>query len=82
MPHEIDGDRVRLSGPCSIEDAETLHEALRGLDRPIFEIAEGAHLHTAIAQLILTSGGRLRALPDDLVLAACLRDRVMAEGES
>ncbi len=81
MAHEIVDDVVRLSGPCSIEDAEALYEALRGRKPMVFEIADDAHLHTAIAQLVLASNGRVRAAPIDPVLAACLRDCLMPERE-
>jgi hypothetical protein len=67
---------IRLNGPCAIEEAEALHQALCGIERPIFDLTEAAYLHTAIVQLIMASGGMVRGLPTDLALAACFRDRI------
>jgi hypothetical protein len=76
MPMNIVENVVRLNGLCAIEEAEALHQALCGMERPIFDLTEAAHLHAAIVQLIMASGGMVRGLPTDLALAACLRDRI------
>ncbi len=76
MPMNIRENVIHLNGLCAIEETEALHEALRGIERPIFDLAEAAHLHTAIVQLIMASGAMVRGLRPDLVLAACFRDRI------
>ena len=72
MPFRIDGDRVILEGDCTVEDAPDLFPALIAVERPLFDLTAVAHLHTAIAQLLLASGGRLTKAPRDRTLAACL----------
>jgi hypothetical protein len=78
MPFRIEDDVVWLEGHCSVEEAQPLFDALRGMEKPIFELEGSRGLHTAIVQLILASAGNVRASPVDPVLAACFRDRVMA----
>jgi len=76
MPMNVVENVIRLNGLCAIEEAEALHQALCGLDHPIFDLSEAAHIHTAIVQLVMASGGMVRGLPTDLALAACFRDRI------
>ncbi len=78
MPIDARDNVLHLIGPCPIEEAEALHQTLRGIERPIFDLSEAGTLHTAIVQLIMASGGAVRGLRPDPILAACLRDRVAA----
>jgi hypothetical protein len=71
MPIRIDDNVISLDGHCAIEEAESLHEALRAIEQPVFDLAHTSTLHTAIVQLIMTSPGKVRGLPSDRVLAAC-----------
>jgi hypothetical protein len=76
MPVHTSDGRVTLEGHCTIEEAESLCSALQAMEEPIFDCAETKSLHTAILQLILISGGKVRSLPSDPVLAACLKERL------
>jgi hypothetical protein len=73
MPFRIDDNVVTLDGHCSVEEAQPLYEALRGLEEPIFDLGGASGLHTAIVQLILASSGGLRGTPSEPALAACFR---------
>lgn len=65
---------VVFDGACSIEEAEDLHQALKGREAPRFDLARAGPLHTAILQIIMASGGTVSAMPSepDPLLAACL----------
>jgi hypothetical protein len=77
MPYRIDDNVISLDGHCSVEEAQPLFEAMRGVDEPIFDLGRAQTLHTAVVQLILASAGRVRSPPADRWLAACFRDRVL-----
>jgi anti-anti-sigma regulatory factor len=72
MPFSIDGARVTLAGQCSVEEAPELFQALIAIERPVFDLAQVAYMHTAVAQVLIASRGRLQAPPADRVLEACL----------
>jgi hypothetical protein len=78
MPISCSDSLVRLTESCSIEDAEALHALLRSIEAPVFDLAEAGHLHTAIVQLIMASGGRVQGLRADPLLAACLQQATAA----
>ena len=75
MPFSTSQNVVSIEGHCSIEEAEALHEVLRAIEEPVFDLSEADHLHTSIVQLMMASGGQVRALPGDMVLAACFGNR-------
>jgi hypothetical protein len=77
MPIRIDDNVISLDGHCAIEEAESLHEALRAIEQPIFDVAQTITLHTAIVQLVMTSRGKVRGVPSDRVLAACFCNRLL-----
>lgn len=72
MPFSIDGARVKLEGACSAEEAPDLFQALIAIERPLFDLDQVAHMHTAVAQVLIASRGRLEKRPADRTLAACL----------
>ena len=74
MPFRIYDNVITLDGYCSVEEAQPLFEAVRGVDDPIFDLGGTRGLHTAIVQIILASRGGLRGVPSDPALAACFRD--------
>jgi hypothetical protein len=76
MPLRMLDHTIHLEADCSIEEAEALYEAARMIDQPIFDLAEARHLHTAIVQVIMASGGTVRGLPPDAVLHGCLADQI------
>jgi hypothetical protein len=73
MPITVSESVIHLIDHCAIEEVEALHEELRTIEQPIFDLAEVASLHTAIVQLIMLTGGAIRSLPPDPVLTACFR---------
>lgn len=77
MPYRIDDVVISLDGHCSVEEAQPLFEALRGIDEPIFDLGRAQTLHTAVVQLILASAGSVRSPPADRWLAGCFRDRIL-----
>jgi hypothetical protein len=78
MPYAIEGSTIRIAPQATIEEAEDLHAALRGIEEPVFDLGAAGHVHTAIVQLIMASKARVRGLPDDPVLWACLGERLLA----
>lgn len=74
MPFSMRENVVSIEGHCSIEEAEALHEELRAIEEPVFDLSRSDHLHTSIVQLMMASGGTIRALPADRLLAACFGD--------
>ena len=72
MPFRIDGARVTLEGHCSVEEAPDLFQALIAIERPLFDLAAVAHMHTAVAQVLIASHGQLATRPADRTLDACL----------
>ena len=61
MPFTIDGARVRLEGHCTVEEAPDLFQALIAIERPLFDLDRVAHMHAAVAQVLIASRGRLAA---------------------
>jgi hypothetical protein len=72
MAFTISGTRVTLAGPCPVDEAPDLHRALLDIERPVFDLAQATHVHTAVAQVLLASCGVLTQAPDDAALAATL----------
>ena len=78
MPFQISGAEIALEGHCSIEEAQMLFEAVRGVEEPIFDLMRTQSLHTAIVQIILASSGRVRNAASDRLLASCFSGRLIA----
>jgi hypothetical protein len=76
MPIRTNDNIVFLEADCPIEEAEELHEILRGIEAPLFDLSKTTYLHTAIIQLIMLSAGSVRGLKPDPVLTACFRERI------
>jgi hypothetical protein len=72
MPFHIEGSRVVLEGSCSVEEASDLFQALIAIESPTFAIEKAEFVHTAIAQVLMATRGRLESRPADRALAACL----------
>ncbi|MCJ2066189.1 hypothetical protein MKK63_26325 [Methylobacterium sp. J-088] len=72
MPFEQDGATIRLTGHCSVEDAEPLLDVLRATPDATVDLTEAAWLHTAVLQVLMVATPALRGRPDGLVPAACL----------
>ena len=72
MPWRIEGSRVILEGHCAVEEAPDLFQALLALERPVFALDRAETLHTAVAQVLIASRGRLERRPAERTLAACL----------
>ena len=72
MPFRVEGSRVILEGHCSVEEAPDLFQALLSIERPTFALDRADSLHTAVAQVLIASRGRLERRPSERTLAACL----------
>ena len=68
MAFAIAASCVTLTGPCPIEEAPDLHRELIAVDAPTFDLAGATYVHTAVAQVILASRGRLARPPADAAL--------------
>jgi hypothetical protein len=72
MPFRVEGSRVILEGHCSVEEAPDLFQALLTVEQPVFALQQAETLHTAVAQILIASRGRLESRPPERTLAACL----------
>jgi hypothetical protein len=72
MAFVVQGSHVKLEGPCPVEEAPDLFQALLAIETPVFDVGGAVFVHTAIVQLLIASRGRLVARPEDPTLAACL----------
>ena len=72
MPFRVEGSRVILYGHCSVEEAPELFQALLTVEQPVFALQQAETLHTAVAQILIASRGRLETRPTERTLAACL----------
>jgi hypothetical protein len=52
MSVTLDGEVVRLSGPCRVEDAEILLGMLAG-DGRLVDVTQAGHLHAAVLQVLM-----------------------------
>ena len=78
MSFRIEGAEIAFEGHCSIEEAQSLFDALRGVEEPIFDLSRARSLHTAIVQIVLASSGRVRGAASDRAFMACFGDRLIA----
>lgn len=69
-------DRIRLSGPATVEDAETLAAALQATpDLPV-DWSNAGPLHTAVVQVLLVLRPRLIGTPSDTFSKAFLEPKL------
>jgi hypothetical protein len=54
-----------------VEEATDLFQALLAIEAPTIDLERAGSLHTAVAQVLIASRGKLRNSPTDPVLAAC-----------
>ena len=71
MPFRVEDGVVSLEGHCSVEEAPDLFQALLAIEAPTIDLDRAESLHTAVAQVLIASRGKLRNSPTDPVLAAC-----------
>ncbi len=79
MSVTLDGERIRLSGACRVEDAETLLALLQADRGRTVDLAEVTHLHAAIVQLLLAFRPTLSGASADPFVATWL-DPVLRRG--
>lgn len=53
MTLEVVDGAAKLSGTCTVEEAEALHSYLRTADAAQLDLSQCAYLHTALLQLLL-----------------------------
>ena len=66
-------DRIRLSGPATVEDAEALVAALQAAPALPVDWSDAGPLHTAVLQALLVLRPRLIGTPSDPFNEAFLR---------
>jgi hypothetical protein len=69
MPLIFTATEVRFEGVCTVEDALTLLEFLKGSEAPEVDLSACTYLHTALLQLLLVVGPRVTVPPGDPSLA-------------
>ena len=72
MPLEQTGDCIRLTGHCSVEEAEPLLDALRATPGAVVDLPGAAWLHPAVLQVLMAAAPALRGRPAGPVPEACL----------
>jgi hypothetical protein len=65
MSVELDGERIRLTGPCRVEDAETLLVLLQSDRMRPVDVAGATNLHAAVLQVLLAFRPNLVGSPHD-----------------
>ena len=64
MPFRVEDGVVSLEGHCSVEEAPDLFQALLALEAPTIDLEKAESLHTAVAQVLIASRGKLRNSTD------------------
>ncbi|WP_158809484.1 hypothetical protein [Beijerinckia sp. L45] len=72
MSVRLEGDRVRLDGPCRVEDAEPLLMLLRADPRRAVDLTGAGPLHAAIVQVLLALRPPITGQPGDPFLRTWL----------
>jgi hypothetical protein len=78
MPITHDEGVARLTGSCTVEEAEPLLDWLRATPDPALDLSACLAAHSAVVQVLLAARPRVVAPPPDPVLAAALADRMPA----
>jgi hypothetical protein len=63
-----DGDVIRLSGLCRVEDAEPLTALLQGFEDSTLDLSACEGLHAAVVQAILAFRPKIVGTPDNVFL--------------
>lgn len=74
MSVTVEADRIRLSGRCLAEDAETLLVALQEHPGLRVDIGGAQKLHLAVVQVLLAARPEIVGVPDNAFLAAHVVD--------
>jgi hypothetical protein len=53
MTVHLDGEVLRLTGECRVEDAEPLYALLHAVPARRVDLSGAAHLHAAVVQVIM-----------------------------
>ncbi|RAK57547.1 hypothetical protein [Phenylobacterium deserti] len=67
MTVRLDGEIVRLEGPCRVEEAETLVALLQAGERGV-DLSRCQSVHGAVVQVLVAFAPRLVGEPDDQFL--------------
>ena len=73
MPIKFTKSQVKLSGCCTVEEAENLFAWLHSNPKATVQMAGVEHLHAAVLQALMASGNPVSVVPADSFIAACLR---------
>jgi hypothetical protein len=77
-----DGDIVRLTGLCRVEDAEPLTALLQRFEDSTLDLSACEGLHAAIVQVILAFRPKIVGAPDNVFLRDRLLPALMSERQS
>lgn len=61
----LDGEVIRVSGDCGVEEAETLFNLLQGDPDLCVDLSAAGTVHTALWQVLLMLSPPLRGRPED-----------------
>lgn len=72
MPVALDGDTIRVSGRCPVQDAEPLQTFLQSAPTAAVDLSGCSHLHTSIVQVLRCARPAIASMPDAPSLRALL----------
>ena len=79
MTVRLDGNLIRLEGPCRVEEAEVLVGLLQAEVRAV-DVSRCQALHSAVAQVLLAFAPPLIGEPDDPFLRDLLLPALGTQG--
>ena len=82
MSVRLDGDIVRLAGPCPVEDAEPLLALLQERPHAAVDVAACGRMHAAVLQVLLAADRPVRGTPYDPFLARWMPSLLAARAAS
>jgi hypothetical protein len=73
MPHTLTKATARLTGHCSIEEAEAVFAWLVKHPKCKLDLSGVQHLHAAVLQTMLVAANPVSKIPSDEFSAECVR---------
>ncbi len=72
MTVTLDGDVIALSGPCGVEEVETLVNYLENHPSAPVHVGEATSIHTALWQALLVFRPKISGSPSSMALGQVL----------
>jgi hypothetical protein len=73
MPANFTKKRAKLSGDCTVDEAEDIFSWMRKTQNGDVDVAGVSHLHAAVLQAIMATQCKVIGAPQDLFVAECMR---------